>query len=66
MEHFLTDRSLKKFKINYGFDVGTFKIPTIFLSEILSFILYNTLSQIFILNFHVDLLLSMVTTTTAT
>jgi len=56
----------KKIKIFYGADFGTFKIQTAFLSEIFSCIFYNTLSQISILNSHVDLLLSMVTATTAT
>jgi len=66
MEHFLREKCLKKFKIYNGVDFGTFKIQTAFLSEIFSCILYNTLSQISILNSHVDLLLSMVTATTAT
>lgn len=66
MEHFLTQRCLKKLKINYCVHFGTFKMQTAFLSERFSCVLYDTLSQIFILNFHVDLLLSMVTTITAT
>lgn len=66
MEYFLRDGCLKKFKINYGLEVRTFKIQRLFLSEIFSCILYNTLTQTFILNFHSDLLLSMATTKTDT
>jgi hypothetical protein len=50
MEYFLRDRCLKKFKINYGVDVGTLKIQRLFLREIFSWFLNNTHSQIFILN----------------
>ena len=36
MEHFVREKCLKKFKIYYGVDFGTFKIETVFLSEIFS------------------------------